>query len=191
MSRRIKTVTLFNKNHITVIRRDFVSFDSASASMDSHSFHDNTSECGGDPYGREIKKKSPLGFYYITREKENKRSYPSGKMTVIRIQLSNHEYEITYLTHIDGRYIGDDARPWDMYPGEKAMADHFVTDLMNLLNRIYSLAEDEKLDMSTIRKKSFIDLFGNENGPRYQTDVEKILSHGFDLKESFRKGKES
>lgn len=31
------------------------------------------------------------------------------------------------------------------------------------------------------------DLFGNEKGIRFQTDSEKIISHGFDLKTSFRK----
>ena len=36
----------------------------------------------------------------------------------------------------------------------------------------------------------FKELFGNVNGPRFQTNEEKILAHGFDLKTSFRKDKE-
>jgi len=67
------------------------------------------------------------------------------------------------------------------------MDDHFVTDLIALLNKIYSLAEDEKVDMSKIRKVSFTELFGYPDGPKFQTDAEKILSHGFDPVESFRK----
>ena len=35
----------------------------------------------------------------------------------------------------------------------------------------------------------YIDLFGNIKGPVYQTNDEKILSHGFDLVTSFRKQK--
>ena len=34
------------------------------------------------------------------------------------------------------------------------------------------------------------ELFGNIKGPRFQTDLEKILAHGFDPKYSFRKDKE-
>ena len=36
----------------------------------------------------------------------------------------------------------------------------------------------------------YTDLFGDKNGIRFQTDSEKIMSHGFDLKYSFRKEKE-
>ena len=35
------------------------------------------------------------------------------------------------------------------------------------------------------------DLFGDEKGPSTNYNDIKILSHGFDLKESFRKRKES
>ena len=41
-------------------------------------------------------------------------------------------------------------------------------------------------------KKSVMkDLFGNEKGPSVNYNDIKILSHGFDLKQSFRKRKES
>lgn len=189
MTKRVKTVTLFNKNHITVTRKDFVHFDTSAANITSSTFYTKNLEWGGDQYGREVKKRSPLGFYYISREKPNL-IRPTGNMTTVRICLREHEYEITYPTTFEGVAIGTDARPWEIYPGEKAMADHFVRDLMTTLNKIYALAEDEKVDMTDIRNKSFTELFGNVNGPRYQTDEEKILSHGFDLKESFRKGKE-
>ena len=36
-----------------------------------------------------------------------------------------------------------------------------------------------------------VDLFGYEDGPKIQPNDIKILAHGFDLKESFRKRKES
>ena len=36
------------------------------------------------------------------------------------------------------------------------------------------------------KREIFTDLFGYPEGPKYQTNEEKILSHGFDLKTSFR-----
>ena len=33
-------------------------------------------------------------------------------------------------------------------------------------------------------------IFGNKKGLRFQTDMEKLISHGFDAKYSFRKDKE-
>jgi hypothetical protein len=42
-------------------------------------------------------------------------------------------------------------------------------------------------DMTEVKKEIFTDLFGYPDGPKYQTNEEKILAHGFDLKTSFRK----
>ena len=42
-------------------------------------------------------------------------------------------------------------------------------------------------DLTNVKKEIFTDLFGYPDGPKYQTNDEKILAHGFDLKTSFRK----
>ena len=41
-------------------------------------------------------------------------------------------------------------------------------------------------NLGEVKRLIFTDLFGYPGGPKYQTDNEKILSHGFDLKTSFR-----
>jgi len=45
--------------------------------------------------------------------------------------------------------------------------------------------------VNDIRKEVLMDLFGDENGPTINYNDIKILSHGFDLKQSFRKRKET
>jgi hypothetical protein len=185
MSRRAKVVNLYNKNHIIVSREDFVSNMYSGADMKTCSISlDNLIT---PVFEREVKKKSPLGFYYMSIEKYGGEKNVSGDMTEIRINLANKNFKITYPIRVGQSRVDVDNRPWYLYPGEKGMDDHFVTDLIALLNKIYSLAEDEKVDMSKIRKVSFTELFGYPDGPKFQTDAEKILSHGFDPVESFRK----
>ena len=41
-------------------------------------------------------------------------------------------------------------------------------------------------NLGEVKRLIFTDLFGYPEGPKYQTNDEKILSHGFDLKTSFR-----
>ena len=41
--------------------------------------------------------------------------------------------------------------------------------------------------LKSVRSSIFTDLFGYPDGPKYQTNDEKILAAGFDLKTSFRK----
>lgn len=47
--------------------------------------------------------------------------------------------------------------------------------------------EVRPIDMGALKREIFTDLFGDPKGPRFQTNEEKILAHGFDLKTSFRK----
>jgi hypothetical protein len=99
-------------------------------------------------------------------------------------------------------------------PGYKGIVEHFITDLYKEVNKFFEVAEVNKVayrikdrtfgyngtpeeytsDMSWIydvKKRVMIDLFGDEKGPTINYNDIKILSHGFDLKESFRKRKES
>ena len=92
------------------------------------------------------------------------------------------------------------------------MADHFVTDLLKIMDSIFDYAAANKLqlrtkrsqyiqnkgyeyyydysDLNDFKRKIYTELFGAPKGPIYQTDAEKIQSHGFDNKISFRKRKE-
>lgn len=47
-----------------------------------------------------------------------------------------------------------------------------------------------EITISDLKIILYEELFGDKNGIRYQTDSEKIVSHGFDLKTSFRKPKQ-
>ncbi len=88
-------------------------------------------------------------------------------------------------------------RPWDILPGYKGMPDNMINILIKEANRFIDLIFEYKntfelsLTPEQYRKSIMIDLFGYEDGPKIQPNNIKILSHGFDLKESFRKRKES
>lgn len=163
----------------------------------------------------EKKEESKLGFYYIQkyyRESkyigavDNKKGLTVKKIT---INLTTEQYTLSYPIRYAGSKIGVEERPWDIAPGSKGMEDHFVEALVKEANRFFDVAfdnkitvskkkrwyeknsKDEHIDVNELKKKTFIDLFGYEDGPKEQPNNIKILGHGFDLKESFRKRKES
>ena len=77
-----------------------------------------------------------------------------------------------------------------------------ITSLMNEINKLLDIISENKLQynpykednykpsLDNLRKIIYKEVFGSEKGIRFQTDQEKILSHGFDLKTSFRKQKD-
>lgn len=150
-------------------------------------------------YGRgyvDVKKKSPLGFYYISREYHsnyNKTFTINASFKTITIDLTNEKYYLEYPTNYKGIGINNEMRPWDLLPGYKGIPDHFINDLYKELNKFFSIISDngwkDKDDL--LRKTTFHDIFGDERGPQVNNNNIKILSHGFDLKESFRKRKET
>lgn len=125
-------------------------------------------------------------------------------------------YELIYYTEYNGIKVDFETHPWEL-ADNKSIEDHFITDLLNDLNIIIDDAttkirvDENRLnpnvkegyhswvgtevikthryvgDMSEVKKEIFTDLFGYPDGPKYQTNEEKILAHGFDLKTSFRK----
>lgn len=128
---------------------------------------------------------------------------------------TNTYYQIKYVTRYDDNHIGkeDGLRPWDIYPGDKDFPDHMIEGLIKEVNTFFELAEsakitsfynnptsryyvnhsvsqDQLVNINTVKREVFEELFGNPKGPRFQTNEEKILAHGFDLKTSFRKDKE-
>lgn len=138
-------------------------------------------------------KESPLGFYYeayelVPYQKEVK----VGVNTVfnhIYITLVNNTYRVEYPAVCGDVKIGFDARPWDICVGDKSMPEHFVKALKKILDEIFVLAAPIK-HMERSKEKLYTDLFGNPKGEINSLPNEiKILSHGFDPKESFRKRK--
>ena len=164
---------------------------------------------------KEVKKESKLGFYYIHKfyvpsgyvgGSDNKKGLTIKKITV---NLNTEQYVLSYPTQYAGSHIGIEERPWDIAPGSKGMEDHFITALLKETDKFFDIifdnkitrtekkqdwyhkSEEKHIDTKELKKEVFIDLFGYVDGPKVQPNNIKILAHGFDLKESFRKRKES
>lgn len=130
-------------------------------------------------------------------------------------KFSNKRFEMQYPISCGDVVVNKETRPWDILPGYTGTNDHFINDLYKEVLKFFEVAEVNRIayqikpaeyfgwnknkeaeystDMSWIyevRKRVFIDLFGDEKGPSINYNDIKILSHGFDLKESFRKRKE-
>ena len=185
-------------------------------SANSYSYSHNYGWNQKDEY-KIVKKESKLGFYYYSKVKVHQPGKTfSGAIsrTIVTFPMpgeKNMYYQLKYVTQYDDNKIGkeDGLRPWDIYPGDKNFPDNMLEGLIKDVNEFFAIAEIScsdfyntssryyytKEDKSTISVKAvknqvFTELFGNPNGPRFQTDLEKILSHGFDPKYSFRKDKE-
>lgn len=167
-----------------------------------------------------VKKESPLGFYYTKKVKVNQfySDMPEGSgvsRTIVTFPVPGEEntlYQLKYVTQYADNKIGNESelRPWDIYPGDKDFPDTMLNALVKEVNSFFDLAEaykikkfelnplhhyysdnrNSKCELNTVKREVFKELFGNEKGPRFQTNEEKILAHGFDLKYSFRKDKE-
>ena len=147
------------------------------------------------------------------KEENNERS-----RTILSIPAGdNVVYQLKYVTQFGENKISlteDGQRPWDIYPGDKDFGDNFLNALVKDVEMLFNLFEENKIEKITIgngygtryyeaypdktiyknvyevKCTIYKELFGNIKGPRFQTDTEKILSHGFDPKYSFRKDKE-
>ena len=153
--------------------------------------------------------KSPLGFYYTrTIHPQNlvHEKTESKIKHVWNFYNPDCEYELTYYTEYNGTKANVEIRPWNLIDN-KALGDNFITAL---LEEITSIIESTKTkqeieleqpqrnrylgreeypytgNLEEVKRLIFTDLFGYPEGPKYQTNDEKILSHGFDLKTSFR-----
>jgi hypothetical protein len=161
-----------------------------------------------------VRAKSPLGFYYNKTIYNSEPSYRSNdsrntSMKIWTFYIGSKTYKLSYYIEYNGTHINQEIRPWDICEGDKSMPDHYVNGLLSDLNNMFAdinvLKNKDILDTSSYEIKSwnrfntynikdndkkreiFTDLFGYPEGPKYQTNEEKILSHGFDLKTSFRK----
>ncbi len=143
-----------------------------------------------------IKCKSPLGFYYYKGEDNVRYNTTYDEFGIRRkyiITFDGGRYEIKYLVSYNNTSICHETRPWDL--SGNGMPDHFIKDLEKVLNDIVDFMYGTKLydkeKISEFKNDVFTDLFGFPDGMKSQTNEGKILSHGFDLKMSFRKRKET
>lgn len=216
---REKIRTLFSKNHIKITKienpgkwlgvDDYpkIEYSSTASYGYSHSFYD-----AYEHEKKTVKKVSPLGFYYMSEvnvPKKGSNFVGGSDKTIVTYPAPGEKdayYRLEYVTRYGENKIGgeDGLRPWDIYPGDKNFPDSMLTALLKEVESFFAIAESMKItefktgiyrnsnsyNFNTIKNQVYTDLFGNKNGPRFQTDMEKILSHGFDPKYSFRKDKE-
>ena len=212
MSKRIKNTNIFNKNHILITKTEYNGKKGIGVlieTLNNRNYNKN-GYYSWDTYTVNETLKSPLGFYYdkrVTKYKNgdpNKSDYKEWKE--INVYLPNNvSFRITYLIHCDNKSIYTEVRPWEISADDKPMSEHFILALKEEIDKIINLIDENKLvlqryygshinnetlTLSDFKQEIYKDLFGSEKGIRFQTDTEKILSHGFDLKTSFRKPKE-
>lgn len=158
-------------------------------------------------YYTKITEPQPERTEFVTTKKKIWRFYVQNNVT----------YELIYYTEYNGVRIGFETRPWDLMDNkyiedhfinsliddlisiiaDTSSREHIDEDRLNLKNgwdrdNYYSRTEGINQtryvgDLTNVKKEIFTDLFGYPDGPKYQTNDEKILAHGFDLKTSFRK----
>jgi len=144
----------------------------------------------------------------------NHDKYDGALYKKLVFKFSDKRYEMIYPIKCGDISINRETRPWDLLPGTTGIEEHFITDLYKEVIKFFDICEDERIgyqispvnytfgfrepqytkDMGwvdDIRKEVLLDLFGDEKGPSVNYNNIKILSHGFDLKQSFRKRKET
>lgn len=208
MSAREKKITLYSRNGIKIERHDNLLkkgylFHHGSTSQVIERVLIESKERIIRTGKREymIKKESPLGFYYYKPlyhhdTKGVQEKYICASFKTICFQLNDKSYYLEYPTKYKDVGIGIETRPWDILPGYKGIFDHFVIDLYKELNKFFDIIEDNnkmlKVDnLQRLKDETYRDIFGDPKGPSTNYNDIKILSHGFDLKESFRKRKEN
>jgi hypothetical protein len=134
-------------------------------------------------------KESPLGFYYKSFEEVPYQKEQKVGVKVIThhifVTLYNTTYHISYLVKCGDTKIGFDSRPWDICIGDMSMREHFIKALQKILDGIFTSAGHIK-ECARTKEKVYTELFGNPKGYTTVSNDIKIVSHGFDLKESFR-----
>lgn len=224
---RTKATTLFNKNHISIIKIVGAELPSPVRSYYTPSqpkiknwvkheiIHETPREKSWWEVGKYNKKakpitervKSPLGFYYtrtIQPQKLVHEKTESKTKHVWSFYNPDGKYELTYYTEYNGTMANVEIHPWNLID-KKTMEDNFITALLEEITSIIECTktkQDIELEqpqrnrcigeyhytgnLGEVKRLIFTDLFGYPDGPKYQTNNEKILSHGFDLKTSFR-----
>lgn len=197
-----------------ILRQSYIVFEKKHNTTKSVQNYNPYSSGWKKPKYEIVRTKSPLGFYYDKRVCVNKtperNTQTNTCMKIWTFYIGTRIYKLSYYIEYNGTHINQEIRPWDICEGDKSMPDHYVNALLSELNNMFSdisvLKNKDIRDTSSNEKENswirtytfnikdnnkkreiFTDLFGYPEGPKYQTNEEKILSHGFDLKTSFRK----
>ena len=189
-------VTVFDKNHIKVAYGEISKADSKPrvswTTFRGIVFPKGMSITTIKEKSEDVVKESPLGFYYESIQKVKYEEQTPVSATIwfhtIRITLFTKYYVITYPISCNGVKIGFDARPWDICIGDMSMRENFIKALNKILDDIFISAAPIK-GIARTREKVFKEVFGNTKGYSTVDNEVKIISHGFDPKESFRKVK--
>lgn len=159
-----------------------------------------------------VRLESPLGFYYTksyyvapTEIKKRNRSVSYIKFT---LNSGTAKYELEYPNeYFDGyetQKICVDMRPWDVLPKCTSFPSDLIPILIRETSKFLDVVGDNWNSLSAYNKKTIYydsyneiksriihDLFWDIDSIKESPNDIKILSHGFDLKESFRKRKEA
>ena len=206
---REKCITLFNKNHITIKKYENRKWQHGNVYKTVYTGGQMYIPKGNGEYIT-VKKISKLApFYYETKEyKAPKDVITNGVTESVKVICyidggNNIEYEIMYYIKYGDTSVSHETRPWDCVAGDGIFEEHFITDLQKVLEDIfegvninYISFSDSEYSSSRTKEGSIVridimkSLFGDKDGFKHQTNESKILSHGFDLKTSFRKPKQ-
>ena len=211
MSAREKTITLYSRNGIRILKTENLQNNRQNKKwcfeqIERVNVIDQAEHNQKAGEYVQIKHESPLGFYYYTREWVYYDTIKSKgvKYKKYTIWLDTIKYELEYPIKYEApnikQEINIEMRPWDIMPGYKGMPDNMINALVLEVNKFIDIIFEYKNIIKNsagiaktpeqYKKSIMIDIFGYEDGPKIQSNNVKILSHGFDLKESFRKRKE-
>lgn len=168
----------------------------------------------------EVQKESPLGFHYTQRKYFRNDHHTtideSSYRTINTLSFVDTDHVIHVLTFYTqygenkSARTEDGLRPWEICKGDNSMPDHMLQALWEEVNSFFKEMESLNIDkvyftiggrwlsstakrdheLYGVKKEICEYLFGSIKGIRFQTDMEKIIAHGFDPKYSFRKDKE-
>ena len=207
-----KKITYFSRNGVRITKTLYVDMTKeTNKRVNGHAEVSLTSQVieKGNPgvkekeYDEVIRKPSKLGFWYNKTIHHASRlvgKEPDKEAEILRVSLLSDgtRYDLEYPKTYNGVSLGVEARPWDLLPGYQGMPGHFVDDLYKEVTQFFDTVESLALDLSgghysgwhELRKEVMKDFFGPTGKPEIQPNDIKILSHGYDLRESFRKRKE-
>ena len=170
---------------------------------------------------KNITRESPLGFYYTKKVKEtinvstDKNSTEKHWYIITANVGGGVYYRLKFLTKCGENEVHqqeDSLRPWEVAEGDNMLNGSMLDALVKTLNEFFDILSRYKVVFKHLRYNDTIHewmwvpadhqiesvkddvysyMYGNKNGLRVMTDEQKILSHGFDPKTSFRKDKET
>ena len=189
-------VTIFDKNHVKITYGGVGKSESklrvAWSTFRERVFPKGMSITTIKEKYEDVIKESRLGFYYESTQKVNYEEETPVSASIefhqIYIYLNTKFYRISYPISCNDVKIGFDARPWDICIGDMSMRENFIKALNKILDEIFVSAAPIK-GIARTKEKVYTEVFGNTKGYSTVDNEIKIISHGFDPKESFRKVK--